>query len=196
MMSAMLTRLGMAIAIVAVPVIASAQSSDPAAVEVEAYGRAVGDVAREAGVGPFKARVERFIPLVHRYYDLPGALALVAGPTWASASNSDKSAALAAFTRNSAVQHAENFHGAGFVLSVEPKTVPRGSDRLVRAHTGGETLIYRMRQVGGQWRIIDVSARGVSQLAVQRADFAGVVAKGGVAALTAKLVEINARPRS
>ena len=195
-MSAMLTKLGLAVAIAAAPVMASAQASDPAATEVQAYGRAVGDMARETGGEPFKARVERFIPLVHRYYDLPGALALVAGPGWAKASASEKSAALAAFTRNSAVQHAENFHGAGFVLTVEPKTAQRGQDRLVRAHTGGETLIYRMRQAGGQWRIIDVTARGVSQLAVQRADFASVVASGGVPALTAKLVEINGRPRS
>ncbi len=191
----MLMRVCVAAMVALAPAYARAQASDPAVARVQDYGRAVADVARETAKMPFKARVERFIPVVHSYYDLPGALALVAGPAWADASAADKSAALAAFTRNSAVQHAENFAAPGFALAVDAKPALRGADRLVRAHTGGETLIYRLRQSAGQWRIIDVTARGVSQLAVQRSDFASTVAKGGVPALTAKLVEINARPR-
>ena len=44
-----------------------------------------------------------------------------------------------------------------------------------------------MHQTDGGWRIIDVFADGVSQIAVQRAEFASTVKAGGAAALAAKL---------
>ena len=178
------------------PMIAQAQPGDPAVARVQAYGGALGTVVREAGKLGGKARVERFVPVVVEYYDLGGALALIAGPAWSAASAADRATAIAAFARNSAIQHAANFTAPEFHLMVEPVAKARGADTLVRAHIGAETLVYRLRLGGGRWRIIDVIARGgVSQLAVQKADFAATVAKGGVPALIAKLNEINARPR-
>ncbi len=192
----MLTRSLARVAMLAIfPVAAHAQALDPAISRIENYGHQVAEVARESGAFSFKGRMEHFVPVVLENYDVDGSLALIAGPAWARASASEKSAALAAFTRNSAIQHAENFHSPGFVLQVDRKVASRGPDRLVRAHIGTETLVYRLRESAGKWRIIDVVARGVSQLAVQRADFAQTVERGGVAALTAKLNEINARPR-
>jgi len=194
-MSIMLTRAILAGMLALAPAAAVAQAADPAAVRVEAYGHAVAGAARAGASESVPARAERFLTVVRSYYDLTGALALIAGPAWASATPAERTAAIDAFARNGAIQHSENFHGAGFALTVDAKTATRQADRLVRSHIGGETLIYRLRESGAQWRILDVQARGVSQLAVQKADFAGTVAKGGVAGLTAKLNEINARPR-
>ncbi len=192
----MLTRpIALALAL-ATPFAVHAQASDPAVARVSAYGQAVAEVARDGVKLSFKARTERFVPIIVDYYDLAGALALIAGPAWTAATTEQRSTATAAFARNSAIQHADNFKSADFALAVDAKTVVRGQTRLVRAHTGGETLIYRLRETGGRWRIIDVQARGVSQLAVQKADFATTVAKGGVPALTVKLNEINTRPHS
>lgn len=170
---------------------AHAQPADPAVARVSAYGAAI---TRIAGSGaPVKARAERFLPVVRDAYDLSGALALIAGPAWASASAAERKAALDAFARLNAARHAVNFHEAGLVFAADPTAKPRGADRLVRARIGDETLIYRLRQTSGAWRILDVTARGVSQLALNRSDLASTVATGGVPALTRKLDELAER---
>jgi phospholipid transport system substrate-binding protein len=52
-----------------------------------------------------------------------------------------------------------------------------------------------MRESGGAWRILDVVAEGVSQLAVQRADLASTVSGGGAAALTKRLAQVDAKAK-
>ena len=45
-----------------------------------------------------------------------------------------------------------------------------------------------MQDIGGVWKIVDVYYRGgISQLATRRADFQGILAQGGAAALIAHL---------
>jgi phospholipid transport system substrate-binding protein len=99
-------------------------------------------------------------------------------------------------------QYAKNFDsfsGERFVMT--PQVETRGGDKLVRTTLvvpGGspEALGYRLRQSGGQWKIIDVYYRNsISQLATRRADFARVLASGGAKALVSHLNELAARPR-
>jgi len=76
----------------------------------------------------------------------------------------------------------------------------RGTDKLVRTQLTGpgtnESLNYRLRENGGQWRIIDVFYRNaISQIATRRSDFAGVIAKGGPGALVAHLNRLAANPK-
>lgn len=175
----------------ALPILARAQPADTAVARVGHYGAAVSRVA--ASGGTVQVRAGKFLPVVREAYDLTGALALIAGPGWASATPEARAAASDAFARMSAARHADSFHGAGLAFAVDPASKPRGADQLVRAKVGDETLVYRMRESAGQWRILDVTARGVSQLAIQRADFASTVAAGGVAGLTRKLNELAAR---
>ena len=170
---------------------AQAQPAETATARVASYGAAVARVA--ASGGSVQARAAKFLPIVRNAYDLTGALALIAGPGWVTATSEARAAASDAFARMSAARHADSFHGAGLVFTVDPTSKPRGMDQLVRAKVGDETLIYRLRQSGGQWRILDVTARGVSQLAIQRADFASTLSVGGLPALTRKLGELAAR---
>ena len=54
-------------------------------------------------------------------------------------------------------------------------------------------MIYRMRQSGGQWKIIDVMSSGVSQLSMQRSELAQSIATGGVAGMVKTLDAIDAK---
>jgi len=78
-------------------------------------------------------------------------------------------------------------------LSVEPKVDERGPDKLVHTklvpvHHAPVDIVYRMRQVGGTWKIIDIFYQGsISQLTTRRSDFAATVASGGAAGLVAHL---------
>lgn len=174
----------------AVPAVAQAEAGDPAA-RIGAYDDAVIGVMK-AKLGT-AARADRFEPIVKAYYDMPTIAGLVAGPAWASASAADKASAIAALTRHSAVSLARNFKDYdGTPFTVDPKVIERGPDRVVKVTIGKDVLYYRMRQSGGSYKIVDVISSGVSNLALQRADFATTIQSGGLPALVKKLAQLDA----
>jgi phospholipid transport system substrate-binding protein len=179
-------------------VLAAPAFADPAADRLQAYDDQV--IAIMKAKLPLGARVTRFEGLVSTYYDMPTIASLVVGPAWASTSAADKTAAIAALTRHSAVSLARNFASyGGERFTIDPNVTTRGPSRVVKltiaSGNSSNVLLYQMRESGGSWRIIDVVASGVSQLAVQRADLAGIVASGGAAGLTKRLAEVDAKAR-
>jgi phospholipid transport system substrate-binding protein len=181
----------------AVPTIAAAQPSDPAAGRIEAYNRAVIGVMKDGAKLGIKGRKARFDTIVSEYYSAPMIAQIVVGAKWASLSPADRNAAAAALAKHSAMSLASNFDSfGGEKFTVVPQSKLRGADRLVSSSIAPKsgsptTLIYRMRQSGGQWKIIDVISSGVSQLTLQRSDLAQAVASGGVAGLVKRLDEID-----
>ena len=174
----------------AVPVVAHAEAGDPAA-RIGAYDDAVIGVMK-AKLGT-AARADRFEAVVKAYYDMPTIAGLVAGPAWASASTADKTAAIAALTRHSAVSLARNFTSYdGTPFTVDPKVIERGPDRVVKVTIGKDVLYYRMRQSAGAYRIVDVISGGVSNLALQRADLATTIQSGGLQGMVKKLGQLDA----
>jgi phospholipid transport system substrate-binding protein len=63
--------------------------------------------------------------------------------------------------------------------------------KLTRPGGDPVSLTYRMRQVGGSWKIIDVYYGAISQLTTRRSDFAGPVASGGAAGLVTHLNQLT-----
>lgn len=177
--------------LVLLPVVAEAQALDPAAQRIGAYHAAIQATLAETARATPARRAAAFEPVVREYYDVAAAMPLVVGRAWATASAADRAAATIALARRSAVSHAVNFAGTRAKFTVEPRAIPRGGDMVVRGAIGGTPFAYRMRQTTGRWRIVDVVAAGVSQLAVQRADFASTIAVGGVPALTKRLGELD-----
>ncbi len=170
---------------------APAFAADPAAV-VGDFNAALLATMQSAKGSSLAARTTKLLPLVKATHDLPGMTRLVAGPAWATTGPADRAALVDAFSRHSALTYAINFGGFdGEKLTVEPKVDTRGADALVHgaivAKDGTTAVNYRLHQIDGGWRIIDVFADGVSQIAVQRAEFAATVKAGGAAALAAKL---------
>jgi len=172
-------------------------AADPAA-RLSAYNDGVVAIMKQKL--PLAARIDRFEPLVRSYYDMPAIAALVIGPVWAKTSAADRTAAIDALTHHSAVSLARNFASyGGERFTVDPNVVTRGASRIVRVTISSgkdrNVLLYRMNQSDGDWRIVDVVAGGVSQLAVQRADLASTVASGGAAGLAKRLAQIDAKAK-
>jgi phospholipid transport system substrate-binding protein len=194
-----LKAMSIAALLAAVPTIAASQSSDPAAGRIDAYNQAVIGVMKDGPKLGMKGRTTRFQTIVSQNYAMPMVAQIVIGAKWATLSQADRNTAIAALTKHSAVSLASNFDRFdGEKFTVVPESKLRGVDRLVSssiAPTSGSptTLIYRMRQSDGQWKIIDVLSSGVSQLALQRSDLAQSIAAGGVAGLVRKLGEIDAK---
>jgi len=123
---------------------------------------------------------------------MPTMTGFAVGPAWASFTPAQKSQAVAAFTRLSVANYAKNFDGWSGESFVIDGVQVRGADkivqtRLVRAGAAPVSLLYRMRQSGGAWKIIDVYYGAISQLTTRRSEFAGPVAQGGAPALIAHM---------
>jgi phospholipid transport system substrate-binding protein len=63
--------------------------------------------------------------------------------------------------------------------------------RTVLTKTNGKqhTLDYTLREVGGEWRILNITADGVSDLATKKAEYGSVMGSAGFSGLLAKLRE-------
>ncbi len=165
------------------------------AVPIAAFDDALLAAMKTGKSVPLPARVAKLLPVVRATHDLDAMAAAVVGPPWAATPAADRAALIEAFARHSAVAYAENFNGwDGERFIIDPKITPRGSGQVVTVTIAGKgaatPLLFRMRDGGSGWRIVDIYAEGVSQVAVQRAEFAAIIKSGGVAALAKQL---NAR---
>jgi phospholipid transport system substrate-binding protein len=183
----------------AVPVVAAppAFAADPAQGPVDALHSGLLALMRSGGTQATRARA--IAPVVDRTFDLPLMARLSVGPAWTGIPAPQQAALVQAFRNLTVAQYAKNFNSYSGERFVVGGIETRGGDKLVRTTvvTGraSESLNYRLRASGGQWKIIDVYYRNaISQLATRRADFARVMNTGGATALIAHLNRLAARP--
>ncbi len=181
---------------------AMAAPADPAEQTVEALDNGLLAILHAGAAAGQAGRARAIGPVVDRAFDLPLMTRLAVGPQWLGISAYDQAGLIAAFRAVTIAQYAHNFDGfSGQRFAVTGPVETRGLDRLVRTvlsspGDGPEQLGYRLRENGGQWRIIDVYFRnGISQLSTRRSDFAEVLAKGGAPALIAHLGQLAANPK-
>lgn len=180
------------LAVIAAPALAA----EPVAV-VETFNAGLVDVMAHGKALGLGGRYARLLPLVRATHDMPAMTRLVVGPGWTALPVADQAALVDAFAAHSTLTYATNFAAPGGQrFAVEPVPERRGSDALVRSRlvtSDGTTVLgYRLRDGGKGWKIIDIVADGISQLAVQRAEFAATLKAGGARALTAKLTTADA----
>jgi phospholipid transport system substrate-binding protein len=180
--------------IVGAGAIARAQPSDPAAAQVEAFDASLIETMKAGKALGYQGRVRKLDPVVRRAFDIPTMIRFAVGPSWPSLSAADQQSLTNAFARLTTAGWARNFDDyEGERFEVDPKVVTRGPDkvvttRLIPPHDPPTTIMYRMRQSGGAWKIIDVYYNGaISELTTRRADFASTLTKGGAPALVAHL---------
>jgi len=179
---------------------AMAQAADPAAGTIQSLNAGLISIMRAGGSAGQSGRARLIAPVVDRAFDIPLMTRLAVGPTWTGIAPKDQSALVAAFRSYTIARYARNFDGfSGERITIAPQVETRGGDKLVRTSlispgSQPESLNYRLRQSGGQWKVIDVYYRSaISQLATQRSDFASVLAKGGAPALVSHLNRLAAK---
>jgi phospholipid transport system substrate-binding protein len=176
------------------PARAADTATDPAAVQIQTFYASLLDTMKQGPQLGMQGRFRALAPAVDKAYDLTSMMQMIVGPGWSTMADADKTAVLAAFRRMTIADYASNFDKfSGERFEVDPAVVQRGEDKIVQTKlvpNGGSpiALIYRMRQQGGTWKIIDVFLAGyVSQAALKRSDFASTLASGGPKALAAKI---------
>jgi phospholipid transport system substrate-binding protein len=167
---------------------------DPAAEQIQTFYASLLDTMKRGPQLGMQGRFRALGPVVDKAYDLGTMMQMIVGPGWSTMADADKTALLAAFRRMTIADYASNFDKfSGERFDVDPNVVQRGQDKIVQTKltpNGGSpiALIYRMRQQGDSWKIIDVFLAGyVSQAALKRSDFASTLASGGPKGLTAKI---------
>jgi phospholipid transport system substrate-binding protein len=147
-------------------------------------------------------RAHMIAPVIDRTFDIPLMTRLAVGPSWTGFSSADQAGLVTAFRALTVAQYAKNFDSfSGERFTMVPQVETRGGDKLVRttlnsSGSNTEVLNYRLRQNGGQWKIIDVYYRNsISQLATRRSDFTRVLASGGARALITHLNRLAASPQ-
>lgn len=180
---------------------AQAQVADPAIGTVNVLNSGLIASMRAGSAAGQAGRARIVTPAVDRSFDIPLMTRLAVGPNWTRLSASDQSGLVAAFRALTIAQYAKNFESyGGESFSVVPQVETRGGDKLVRTTLNvprgtAESLNYRLRQSGGQWKIIDVYFRNsISQLATRRSEFARPLATGGAQGLIAHLNRLASRP--
>jgi len=151
--------------------------------------------AMQAGkAAPFQPRYDLLAPLVTRAVDLDAILQGGVGPGWSSLPPDQQAALKAAFQHYSVatyVSHFDEFAGERFELY--PPAA--GGDPVVRVKIvpgkpGDDTHVlgYVMRQTGGTWKAIDVTAdSSISQVVAQQEEIRSLVRSSGPAGLLARL---------
>ncbi len=173
---------------------ARAAGVDPAAAQIDAFDGALLDAMKGGRALGLQGRYRRLEPAVARAFDIPTMIRFAVGPAWATTAPAQQQALTEAFRRLTIASYARNFDAwSGQAFETDPAVVTHGPDKVVTTHlispqAAPVSIAYRMRQVGGTWKIIDVFYNGsISQLATRRADFTAALAQGGAPALIAHL---------
>ena len=172
---------------------APAAASDPAVAQVQKLTAALLKSMHAGARESMPERCRDLEPVIAQAFALPLVTRLAVGPDWVSFSPDQQQALVAAFTRFTVANYAYNFRDfSGQKFEMDDNVVTRGADKIVRgrvipAHDTPVTLLYRMREVDGGWKIIDVYSDGVSSLALRRSDFGAALAAGGPRELLAFL---------
>jgi phospholipid transport system substrate-binding protein len=186
-------------AVLSTPVANSAYAavSDPAAIQVHTLTDSLLKSMRAGAAESMTERYRNLEPVIAQVFALPLVTRLSVGPQWASFSPDQQTALITAFTRFTVANYAHNFRDFdGEKFEIDDNASSRGADEIVRtrvipAHDTPVSLLYRMREVDGIWKIADVISDGVSELALRRSDFAAAIAAGGAPTLIAHLNRVS-----
>jgi phospholipid transport system substrate-binding protein len=175
---------------------AYADVSDPAASQVQTLTASLLKSMQAGSAISMAERYRNLEPVIKQVFGLPLMTRLSVGPEWANFSPEQQNALIAAFSRFTIANYAHNFRDFSGQRFEIDDVVSRGEDKVVRtriipAHDTPVKLLYRMRELDGVWKVIDVYSDGVSELALRRDDFAAAIAAGGAPVLIAHLNKVS-----
>jgi phospholipid transport system substrate-binding protein len=149
----------------------------------------------------YEGRAGKLAPLIPEYFDVSFMARKSVGRYWKEASEEDQRRFLETFTRFMVANYAGQFDGYSGqtfeTLGAEPARMETVVVKSVLVDPKGDNveLNYRMRELNGVWKIVDIYLDGtVSELALRRSEFSSIVKRenfdGLIAAIDAKIVKL------
>ncbi|MEA3277658.1 MAG: ABC transporter substrate-binding protein [Pseudomonadota bacterium] len=196
---AALTAVGLWIAVL-LPLNARSAETGNAGAVVSELQAALLAVMKQANALGYRGRVRRLTPVITETHDLPSMARYAMGRYWQELSPKDRNRLVDVFTRFSIANYAARFDSYKGQTFKQGGTKPQSRKRIlvqtVLVKSGREEveLNYVLQERSGRWRIVNVMADGVSELAVRRSEFASVLRREGFPALLddleAKILEL------
>lgn len=168
------------------------EAPGPAAV-VERLHAALLDAMKNADALGFEGRRAALAPVIRDVYDLPLVSRVVLGRHWEGLSDKDRATMVDVFGRLIVATYAGRFDGYGGEQFVTRAARELGANRvlvraeIVRSEGEATRLDYLLEKREEGWKIVNVLADGVSDLALKRADYSAIVRAKGFEALVAEL---------
>jgi len=176
---------------------AEAASDAPLATPaVEELHAALLKVMKSADQLGYTGRFDLLSPVVNETFDLPFMASKSVGRHWKKLPEDDQQRWLELFGRHITANYAgqftghtgETFETLGEEPAIRDTRVVR--TRLTRPDEEDVQLNYRLRQVDGSWRIIDIYLNGtVSELALRRSEYSSVLKREGFEKLMSTIDE-------
>ncbi len=191
--------LGLLTCLAAARVAAASDAAEP----INELNRALLTVMKAGNAMPFPRRYEMLAPTVERVFDLPGILRTSVGPRWASLGSQEQTDLAEVFRRFTVASYVASFAKyTGERFEVLPDSRPGAGGeivetRIVPASGSPVRIDYVLRQVGDDWKVVDVLLNGsISRVAVQRSDFRSLLgvasnASGLIASLQRKVADLS-----
>jgi phospholipid transport system substrate-binding protein len=156
------------------------------------------DVMKNAETLGYAGREQKLRTVIPKYFDVDEmARQSLGGQQWKAASEDARRRYLETFERFMVANYAgrfDGFSGQSFETLGEvpgPRETVIVKSRLIDPTDKNIDLNYRMHQVGGGWKVIDVYLNGsVSELALRRSEFVSIVKRQNLDAL---LVALDAK---
>lgn len=143
----------------------------------------------------YKGRYTHLEPIIRNNYDFPKVAQVIVGKYWRNLDYDQKVKFLHVFSRLVIATYAHRFDGYSGESFQTVSAKASGHGRifvrtvLIKRNGSRVHLDYLLRQHKGQWRIINVIAQGVSDLALKRVEYTTVLRSHGFGALMTKLEE-------
>ena len=144
----------------------------------------------------YAGRYKKLEPSVTSSLDLNKIARVVVGKEWEKLSPEQQKTLVDVFSRLSISSYAHNFKdfgGEAFTID-SVKETSKGGGVVVYAHltipNDKDVLFeYHLKEQDKDWRIINIVANGVSDLALKRSEYTSILQKDGFDALIAKINE-------
>lgn len=174
--------------------------TDSPAATIASLQQGLLQVARDKPNASFDERYRALEPLIVATHDLPYIAEFALRRQWSALPEPDRQRFVAAFQRLSVMTYVARFKAVGAATFRPITAAPADAGGRVtvataaaRANQPDVSLEYLLQQDGGNWRIINIIADGVSDLALKRAEYQRVFASGGIDGLIAELEEQTER---
>jgi phospholipid transport system substrate-binding protein len=143
----------------------------------------------------YNGRYDQLEPVIRASFDMPFISKTVLGKHWGTLDDAQRLRFVETFTKLGIATYAANFDSySGERFKVISQKEVSGGHILVQTHLiksdGAKVqLDYLLHHTDSQWRVINVIAEGVSDLALKRADYSNFLKNKSLEALIAKLNE-------
>lgn len=153
------------------------------------------DVMKNGKKLGYSGRYDRLNSSVNNSHDLTKIARIVVGKEWEKLTADQQQKLTDVFSRLSVASYAHNFKdyaGESFTIDSEEQTARGGV--VVHSHLSipdekDVKFDYMLKEKGDSWRIINIIANGVSDLALKRSEYTTILQREGFDALIAKINE-------